>query len=524
MAYDVFISHSHKDKKIADAVCHHFEVDNIKCWIAPRDIVPGSNWAHSIAEAIPKCKILLLIFSNHSNISDQVLREVELAVKNKLIVVPVKIEDILPSGGMEYYLSTVHWIDAVNKRTEKYIKELVETIKRYLDIEGKATIPKIGAEPSKKKKTPLAVWIAAIAVVTALIVLAVIFADKIFSDNDASLKESPEVSQTTTEITQAPTQKPTSEATPSPTAEPTATPTPKIDPNAPLNTVVEIPDITLRACVLKTLDDMGHHVDGQITLEDMYKLKELVIISRAEEKEMATSSLYTGHNYVVTDTGFESLEGLQYAKNLEILLIARQGLEDISALSQIYNLKEVQLRLNNIKDISGLVNSGQLEFLNLCRNRVSDLRPLIALYDLKQVDISGNPVSDLTPLSGLVSLKTLEMDTMTLTSLEAISELTNLEMITVGGNSIKSFEPLKNLDNLTTVFAYDCNLESIISLKNIKNLKELALPGNSNITDFDSLLELTNLKALYVDNYQMNKYSDIIQQLKNRGCKVTLFG
>ena len=50
--YDVFISYSHKDKAVADAICHYFENDKLKCWIAPRDIMPGQKWAKSIAEAV----------------------------------------------------------------------------------------------------------------------------------------------------------------------------------------------------------------------------------------------------------------------------------------------------------------------------------------------------------------------------------------------------------------------------------------------------------------------------------------
>jgi hypothetical protein len=44
MARDVFISYSSKDKPTADAVCATLEANGIRCWIAPRDVVPGSDW------------------------------------------------------------------------------------------------------------------------------------------------------------------------------------------------------------------------------------------------------------------------------------------------------------------------------------------------------------------------------------------------------------------------------------------------------------------------------------------------
>ena len=52
MAHDVFISHSHADKPAADAACAALEAKGIRCWIAPRDINPGQDWAASIVEAI----------------------------------------------------------------------------------------------------------------------------------------------------------------------------------------------------------------------------------------------------------------------------------------------------------------------------------------------------------------------------------------------------------------------------------------------------------------------------------------
>lgn len=39
--HDVFISYASSDKPVADAVCAALEQRGIRCWIAPRDILPG---------------------------------------------------------------------------------------------------------------------------------------------------------------------------------------------------------------------------------------------------------------------------------------------------------------------------------------------------------------------------------------------------------------------------------------------------------------------------------------------------
>ena len=56
MGHDVFISHSTKDKAAADAVCAALEANGVRCWVAPRDIKPGENWATAILRGIAGCR------------------------------------------------------------------------------------------------------------------------------------------------------------------------------------------------------------------------------------------------------------------------------------------------------------------------------------------------------------------------------------------------------------------------------------------------------------------------------------
>ena len=69
MPHDVFISYSSKDKVYADAVCARLESEGIRCWIAPRDILPGMHWGGAIVEAIESARLMVLLFSSHANAS-----------------------------------------------------------------------------------------------------------------------------------------------------------------------------------------------------------------------------------------------------------------------------------------------------------------------------------------------------------------------------------------------------------------------------------------------------------------------
>ena len=132
MAYDVFISHSSKDKRIADATCASLEQAGIRCWVAPRDILPGATWGKSIVDAIHASRVMVLVFSANANNSPQIEREVERAVSKGVPVIPFRVEDVKPSGALEYFLGTPHWLDALTPPPEQHQRRLVDVVRQVL--------------------------------------------------------------------------------------------------------------------------------------------------------------------------------------------------------------------------------------------------------------------------------------------------------------------------------------------------------------------------------------------------------
>jgi hypothetical protein len=132
MARDVFISHSAQDKKVAETICGALEESGIRCWVAPRDVRPGHSFPGEITRAIQQSKVMLMIFSRHSNSSEQVLREVQLAVDCHVPIVRLRIEDIPLSDDLRYYLSTPHWLDALTHPLSKHIPAVAAAIRELL--------------------------------------------------------------------------------------------------------------------------------------------------------------------------------------------------------------------------------------------------------------------------------------------------------------------------------------------------------------------------------------------------------
>jgi len=132
MAHDVFISYSSIDKNAADTVCSVLEQNGISCWIAPRDITPGLDFAEAIIDGIKSSKLFILVYSSNSSSSKQVIREVDRAVHNGLPVINLRLEDVPLSKQLEYYLSSVHWLDAITPPLEEHINKLACVVKILL--------------------------------------------------------------------------------------------------------------------------------------------------------------------------------------------------------------------------------------------------------------------------------------------------------------------------------------------------------------------------------------------------------
>jgi len=138
--HDVFISHSSADSKLAFAICHYLEEKGIRCWIAPRDVQGGMEYAESIILGIRSCKIMVVVFSENANNSLFVKSEVERAFNYKSIIIPFKVEDIIPSATLELFLSSVHWLDAVKGSAEDYFDLLYQNCIRNRGTTSKTLI------------------------------------------------------------------------------------------------------------------------------------------------------------------------------------------------------------------------------------------------------------------------------------------------------------------------------------------------------------------------------------------------
>lgn len=113
---EVFISYNNNDYKQAMDVVGFLEQNGRSCWVAPRDVV--LSYASDIVDAISKCKIFVVLISEHSLNSVHVLNEIEQAYKyyseGKLAIIPMFVEDVKLSPALDYYLARIQHIYCSN--------------------------------------------------------------------------------------------------------------------------------------------------------------------------------------------------------------------------------------------------------------------------------------------------------------------------------------------------------------------------------------------------------------------------
>jgi len=134
----IFISYSSIDQEVAETLCDALQARGHPCWIACRNIGPGENFQESIVKAIRSSRVMLLVFTSNANNSDEIKKELVLAGRHRVTVVPVRVEDVVPNDAFAYEFATRQWIDLF-KDWEREIDRL------GVQIETINSTPKAGA-------------------------------------------------------------------------------------------------------------------------------------------------------------------------------------------------------------------------------------------------------------------------------------------------------------------------------------------------------------------------------------------
>lgn len=167
----IFISHSSKDHDIAIGVCRDLEQRGFRCWISSRDIQAGEGYQDSIERALRSASAMILVFSSNANESPEIKKELALASNRKIPVIPVRAENVMPTGALEYELVTRQWIDLFDDRQDGMAR-LAERIGQFPARSEAADAPPTVTSPAKRSAKP---WQAIAGVAVVLVVAGAAF-------------------------------------------------------------------------------------------------------------------------------------------------------------------------------------------------------------------------------------------------------------------------------------------------------------------------------------------------------------
>ena len=147
-AAQVFISYSSHDAAVAQAVCSALEKAGFPCWIAPRDVVPGTLYAEGIIRAINESAILVLILSESAVASPHVGKELERSASKRHPIIAIRVDNSPLTPAFEYFLSESQWVDQGTDGRDAAIDKLVDAVRLHL-------MPAAGSAQLKSPETPV---------------------------------------------------------------------------------------------------------------------------------------------------------------------------------------------------------------------------------------------------------------------------------------------------------------------------------------------------------------------------------
>ena len=128
LGHDVFVSYASQDAAVANSIVENLEQHGVKCWIAPRDVKPGAQYADAIVRAINEARTVVLVMSGSAVGSPHVGKEIERGSSKRKPIIAFRIDAAPLNHALEYFLSESQWIDVAQLEMPAALVKLAEAV------------------------------------------------------------------------------------------------------------------------------------------------------------------------------------------------------------------------------------------------------------------------------------------------------------------------------------------------------------------------------------------------------------
>ena len=130
MSAEVFISYSSYDRDRVMPVVESLRSSGISVWVDEGNIHAADLWSEQIVQAIADCRVMVVMLSQNSTDSHNVVKEVMLASEQKKALLPVYLEPANIPAKLQYQLAGIQHLELYGQEEQKVLtdseKELVQ--------------------------------------------------------------------------------------------------------------------------------------------------------------------------------------------------------------------------------------------------------------------------------------------------------------------------------------------------------------------------------------------------------------
>jgi TolB-like protein len=127
---DVFISYSREDKDRVIDLAQKLREAGVSLWIDQGGIDGAAMWSEQIVNALETSKVLLLMVSERSVHSHNVVKEVTIASERKGHILPIHLEPTRIPATLKYALAGIQHIEYFQGDTGEHLKTIVRSLER----------------------------------------------------------------------------------------------------------------------------------------------------------------------------------------------------------------------------------------------------------------------------------------------------------------------------------------------------------------------------------------------------------
>ena len=142
MGAEVFISYSSLDRDRVMPVVESLRGNGISVWVDEGNIHAADLWSEQIVQAIADCRVMVVMLSQNSTDSHNVVKEVMLGSEQKKVLLPVYLEPADVPAKLQYQLAGIQHLELYGQDEGQVLEDLANGLaKRGVSREGEAYVP-----------------------------------------------------------------------------------------------------------------------------------------------------------------------------------------------------------------------------------------------------------------------------------------------------------------------------------------------------------------------------------------------